>query len=239
MSGESNSQEEVPVNGKGADTNGGGGEGDNASESAETRAAAAAKRAFLEVSDAQKYKQFMLKPPETKKLKASEALSRVKDFLPLLKQSTDKLLVDYKENPDEVNIENVDDEDEHIEMNLALVSEDSDDSDDDDEDEEDEEDESSDEDESEEETSEEGEGDDDTVTKKPRKKDGDQYLDLDLGFKVKDPSKIEKLKLPTTSKMASGKRPLIQIIDQNTADDDDDDDGQEDDSDHSDHEEAK
>lgn len=201
----------------------------SAAEAAATEgneARAAAKRAFLEVSDqAQKYKQFMLKPLETKKLKASETLSRVKDFLPLLKQSTDKLLDEFKANPDELNIENVDEEDEHIEMNLAVVSEDSDDSDDDeDQYEEEESDDDEDEEDSDEEgpPDEEGDDDDDTVTKKPKMKD-DQYLDLDLGFKVKDPAKLDKLKLPSTSK-ATGKKPLIQIIDPKTADDNGDDD---------------
>lgn len=109
------------------------------------------KRNFLEVNDLQKYKQFVLKPLDTtKKFKPSETLSKVKDFLPLLRESTNKLLTDFKEKPDEINIENVDDEDEHIEMNLAMVSDDDDDSDED-EDEDDEEEDDDDDDDDEEE----------------------------------------------------------------------------------------
>ena len=93
---------------------------------------AASKRAYLEVNESvDKYKSFILKQLETKRLKSSETLSRVRDFLPLFKESTSKLLDTFKENPDELNIENVQEDEEHIEMNLAVVSDDSDDSDDD------------------------------------------------------------------------------------------------------------
>ena len=98
------------------------------------------KRAFLEISELDKYKNLLInKPFETKKLKSSDALDRVKQFLPSLKASTDKLLLDFKENPSNFDIENCENDDNFIEMNLQFVKEsdsenDSDDCEDDDED---------------------------------------------------------------------------------------------------------
>lgn len=152
------------------------------------------KRAYLEVNNIEKYKQFVLKPLETKRFKASETLSKVRDFLPLFKQTTDKLLNDFKENPDGVNIENVDEEDEHIEMNLALVAQsdsDSDDLDDSDEDEENSDEESS------------SSNNNDTSI--------NSLNDLNLGFDVKDPNKLTGLKLTKSSKSKS--KQLIKMID--------------------------
>lgn len=151
------------------------------------------KRTFLEVNNAEKYKQFMLKPIETKRFKSSETLSRVRDFLPLLKQSTEKLMEDFKQNPDDVNIEKVDEEDEHIEMNLALVAQSESDSDEEDEEEED----------SDEEEDEESENE-----------SSNSLDDLQLGFKVKDPNRIKKLKLSAQSELKA-KNGLIQVIESN------------------------
>jgi hypothetical protein len=93
------------------------------------------KRPYLEVNEANTYKSFLLKPFETKRLKTSDALEKVKQFLPSLKESTDKLIDDNKDDMQRINIENIDDKsDQIIEMNLAFVSdsEDTDDADDDD-----------------------------------------------------------------------------------------------------------
>lgn len=149
----------------------------------------AAKRGYLEVNEAGKYKSLLLKPLETKKMKPSEVMSRVREFLPMFKESTAKLFDENKDNLDALNIENVEDDEDHIEMNLALIPDDSDDSDD------------SDEQEYEEEESEKSENE--------SEEDSDDLGDtLQLGFKVKDPSKINKLK---TSSNKLGKD-MIQVI---------------------------
>jgi hypothetical protein len=154
------------------------------------------KRNFLEVNDLDKYKNLLLnKPFETKRLKPSEALDRVRQFLPNFKQSTEKLLDEHKERPDEVNIENVEDEAEHIEMNLALIPESGSDSNEDDSDEE------------EEEEDDEEESENEGPESSPNSVD-----DLKLGFKARDPNRIKKLKLGTGSKAAKA-RNMIQIID--------------------------
>ena len=143
------------------------------------------KRAF----EVDKYKNFLLKPLETKRLKPSEALSKVRDFLPLLKESTSRLMDDFKLNPDAVNMENVaDDEEQHIEMNLAYVLEsessgsDSEDSDSDSED------------------------DDELEEEEGATTD---LASIGLGIKVKDSSQIS-LKL---SAGTSGKKPMIKLLD--------------------------
>lgn len=150
------------------------------------------KRTFLAANpkpDIEKYKNFLIKPLETKRLKPSETLSKVRDFLPLLKDSTSKLLEDFKENPDSVNIENVGEDEQHIEMNLAYVTESESDSSD--ESEESEEQESD-------KNSEEGSLDESALT------------DVGLGFKVKDPSLVN-LRLATSVKTKM--KPLIKMID--------------------------
>lgn len=150
------------------------------------------KRAWLEVNNIDKYKPFMINKLETKRFKPSSTLSKVRDFLPMLKQSTDKLLEEYKENPDKVNIENVDDEDEHIEMNLALVAQSDSDSD---------------------EQEELQESDNDESDSNSNAGSSDNSIDnLDLGFKVKDPNKIKKLKLD--SKKTPIRKDLIQVVDE-------------------------
>ena len=152
-----------------------------------------AKRTFLEVNNAEKYKQFMLKPLETKRFKPSEALSKVRDFLPILKDSTTKLLDEFKQNPDLLNIENVGEDEEHIEMNLAMVSESegsSNDSDSEEDDEDIEQDEESSHDE------------DHSKNSSP-----DPLEDFNLGFKVKIAS--NELKMPKTK----AKKPFIKMID--------------------------
>ena len=193
--------------------------------------ASGTKRTFLEVNNVEKYKQFLIKPLETKRLKPSDTLDKVRQFLPMLKESTSKLLDDFKANPDKLNIENVEDEDgQHIEMNLALVSEsesgsendDDEDENDDDESNEDENasnknklkkylnlfneidgDEDSDEDDDEEEESDV----DETESLEPNPLD-----DLQLGFKVKDPNEIRKLKTGLELNGKKSKRNLIKLI---------------------------
>lgn len=156
------------------------------------------KRAWLEVNNIEKYKPFLIDKLETKRFKPSSTLSKVRDFLPMLKQSTDKLLEEHRENPDQVNIENVEDDDEHIEMNLALVAQSGSDSDSDENEENDEE--------------------------NQFDSDSSENLadDINLGFKFKDPSKIKKLKLD--SKKTPIRKDLIQVVDdsseQNTPEDD-------------------
>ncbi|RNA22012.1 hypothetical protein BpHYR1_046538 [Brachionus plicatilis] len=145
------------------------------------------KRAWLEVNKIEKYKPFLINKLETKKFKPSSTLSKVRDFLPMLKQSTDKLLEEYKENPDQVNIENVDDEQEHIEMNLALVAQSDSDSD-------------------EQEESEGSEGQNESGSDSS----ADSIDDLNLGFKVRDPNKVKKLNLD--SKKTPIRKDLIQVV---------------------------
>jgi hypothetical protein len=167
------------------------------------------KRNYLEIgNNLEKYKSFMLKSQETKRFKPSDALLKVKEFLPILKSSTDQLLTQFKDNPDQVNIENVEDEDEHIEMNLALVSDSDDDEDSDEYDEiESEEDEgSSDED------KESNESDEEEAEKTEEENKLDQ---LNLGFKVKVPS--QQIKIFNSKK--SKKPNLISVL-HNTTDED-------------------
>jgi hypothetical protein len=153
------------------------------------------KRNYLEISELDKYKNLLIKKPlETKKFKPSEALDRVRQFLPNFMQSTDKLLDEHKDNPAGVSIEDVTDESEqHIEMNLALIPESDSDSDDEDSDEDEDEDE---------EESENGD-----VESSPNSVD-----DLQLGFKARDPNKIKRLKLNTGVSKKPNVR-LIQVID--------------------------
>lgn len=148
------------------------------------------KRAWLEVNNVEKYKPFLIEKLETKRFKPSSTLSKVRDFLPMLKQSTDKLLEEHRENPDQVNIENVDEENEHIEMNLALVAQSDSDSESDDK-----------------EDSEENDEDNSSDSGS-----SENVLDeINLGIKCKDPSKIKKLKLD--SKKTPIRKDLIQIVD--------------------------
>lgn len=92
----------------------------------------AIKRSMLEINEADKYKSFMLKQLETKKFKPSDALDRVKQFLPDFKAANEKLLTEAKENPSQVDIENCENDEQVIEMNLAFVPEGDSDSDSDD-----------------------------------------------------------------------------------------------------------
>ena len=144
----------------------------------------------------------MLKPLETKRFKPSEALSKVRDFLPILKDSTAKLLDEFKQNPDLLNIENVGEDEEHIEMNLAMVSESEGSSDDNDSEED-----------------EDIEQDVESSFEKETSKNSspNPLEDLNLGFKVKIPS--NELKMPK-SKV---KKPFIKMIDNKEEDGDDDD----------------
>lgn len=169
----------------------------------------ASKRAYLDVKESvDKYKPFMLKQLETKKFKPSEALNKVRDFLPFFKESTNKLLDAFKENPNELNIENVQEDEEHIEMNLAVVSESESDEDDDDEDEEDDDDDEDDEDEGEYDEDEESSDNEDSVNSK------NPLNAINLDIKVKDKTKLTKIKL---SKSNSNK-PMITLLDKNEED---------------------
>lgn len=105
----------------------------NSEESTSNEDQPPVKRAFLEISELDKYKNLLInKPFETKKLKTSDTLNRVKQFLPSLKESTDKLLEAFKENPSNFDIENCENDDNIIEMNLQFVKESDSDSDSDD-----------------------------------------------------------------------------------------------------------
>jgi hypothetical protein len=160
------------------------------------------KRSYLEINETvNKYKPFMLKQLETKKLKPSETLSKVRDFLPLLKESTSKLLDAFKENPDELNIENVQEDEEHIEMNLAVVSE-SEDSDDE-----------SDQEDEEEET------DTDDETEESNESNPLEQIDLDI--KVTDKTKMNKIKLTKNKKVNKPMIKIVNDIDQQQDDSDD------------------
>ena len=178
------------------------------------------KRPYLEVNSAEKYKQFVIKPIETKPLKPSATLDRVRQFLPLMKESTNKLLDQFKSNPEEVNIENVEEEDEHIEMNLALVS-DSGESDEDEEEEDDDDGSKSNKLKSYLDLLSGKGGDDDDESDSDEEDDDDgspnPLDDLNLGFKVKDPSKITSLKTTIQDgkheyKKNKHKKQLIKII---------------------------
>jgi hypothetical protein len=110
----------------------------NSEESTSNEDQPPVKRAFLEISELDKYKNLLInKPFETKKLKTSDTLNRVKQFLPSLKESTDKLLEAFKENPSNFDIENCENDDNVIEMNLQFVKESDSDSDSDDDDDDD------------------------------------------------------------------------------------------------------
>lgn len=150
----------------------------------------ASKRQYLEVNNAETVKKLLVKPTEIKRVKPSETLAKVREFLPLLKESTSRLMDEFKANPERVDIENVEEGDEHIEMNLALMPQGDSDSDSDD----GEEDESEDEEETE-------ESDDETNS---------DLEELELGFKVKDPNRLKKLKLAKTS--SGTKKSLISEI---------------------------
>jgi hypothetical protein len=169
------------------------------------------KRTFLEVNDIEKYKKFLVKPLETKKFRPSEALSRVRDFMPLFKESTDKLLDEHKANPEVLNIENVQEDEEHIEMNLALIPDESDEEDSD----ELEEDERSDSN-----SNETSSSDDYNEENENNETSSSSVEDINLGFKVKNVNKLKKLKLSTqdSSKSKTNKN-MIQII-QNQEEDD-------------------
>ena len=161
------------------------------------------KRSYLEINETvNKYKPFMLKQLETKKLKPSETLSKVRDFLPLLKESTSKLLDAFKENPDDLNIENVQEDEEHIEMNLAVVSE-SEDSDD----------------ESDQEDEEEEETDTDDETEESNESNPLEQIDLDI--KVTDKTKMNKIKLTKNKKVNKPMIKIVNDIDQQHDDSDD------------------
>jgi hypothetical protein len=161
------------------------------------------KRSYLEINETvNKYKPFMLKQLETKKLKPSETLSRVRDFLPLLKESTSKLLDAFKENPDELNIENVQEDEEHIEMNLAVVSE-SEDSDD--------------------ESDQEDEDETDTDDETEESNESNPLEQIDLDIKVTDKTKMNKIKLTKNKKVNKPMIKIVNDIDQQQNDDDSDD----------------
>lgn len=153
------------------------------------------KRCFLDVnpnSDLNKYKQLLLNPIETKRFKPSEALSKVRDFLPQMKESTIKLMNDYKEKPDLVNMENVEEGEKHIELNLAYVLESDTD-------------ENSDYDDLNKETS----SSDSSSESDSESNNSPSGIDsIGLGFKVKEPSGIS-LKIEKNSKK---KKPLIKMI---------------------------
>ncbi len=155
----------------------------------------ASKRSYLEVNETvDKYKSFMLKKLETKRLKSSETLSRVRDFLPLFKESTSKLLDTFKENPDDLNIENVQEDEEHIEMNLAVVSESSDSEDSDDDEVEDNDNQS---------TDEESDVEEDSLN---------NLDEINLGIKVSSSTGLKKLKLASNSNNKNNKKPMINIL---------------------------
>jgi len=99
------------------------------SESEASTSQQAIKRSLLEINETDKYKSFMLKQLETKKLKPSDALDRVKQFLPDFKAANEKLLTEAKENPSQIDIENCENDEQVIEMNLAFVPEGDSDSD--------------------------------------------------------------------------------------------------------------
>ena len=121
--------------------------------------------------------------------------------MPLFKESTSKLLDTFKENPDELNIENVQEDEEHIEMNLAVVSE-SEDSDDE-----------SDQEDEEEET------DTDDETEESNESNPLEQIDLDI--KVTDKTKMNKIKLTKNKKVNKPMIKIVNDIDQQQDDSDD------------------
>ncbi|XP_031552296.1 uncharacterized protein C12orf45 homolog [Actinia tenebrosa] len=65
-------------------------------------------------------------PPQTFKLQKSSVLDRVHNFLPLMAEADQKLKQDMASLPaGALNIENVDDDEAHVEMSLAVVENDS------------------------------------------------------------------------------------------------------------------
>ena len=158
------------------------------------------KRSLLEVDQgsfeaANKYKKFMMlkQPLETKRLEPSATLSKIKDFLPFLKESTDKLMTEYKLNPDLVNMEsNVDEDEQHIEMNLAYVPESDSES----------------EEETEEESDEESEGE---AGGEENDEGVSGLKEIGLGFTVKDPNN-KKLRLAMSGRVKAKNRPVIEVI---------------------------
>ena len=194
------------------------------------------KRTFLEVNNVEKYKSFLIKPLETKRVKPSDTLDRVRQFLPMLKESTNKLLDEFKADPDRVNIENVDEEaEQHIEMNLALVPDsNTDDSDEDEDEEDDDEDEAKsshqnklskylsllkeggDEDEDEDDGDDDEESSEEDSDKETTGSESNPLDALGLGFKVTNPDEIRKLKTSVSDALnGSGQkksRPLIKVI---------------------------
>ena len=177
----------------------------------------ASKRNFLEVNNTEKYKQFLIKPFETKRLKQSDTLDKVRQFLPMLKESTNKLLDDFKANPEKLDIENVEDEDDqHIEMNLALVPDSGSDEESDNDDESDDDHDS---------TNKNklnkymsllngnNESDDDDDEEEEDESSEPNPLDeLKLGFKVDNPNEIKKLKTSLNQSENKSKRNLIKVI---------------------------
>jgi hypothetical protein len=179
------------------------------------------KSTLLEVNNMDKYKSFLINKPETQAMKPSEALSRVRQFLPMLKESTDKLLEEYKDKPDELNIENVGEEDEHIEMNVAFVPEgSSDDDEDEDEDEDDDTEEEEDEVESEDELDESSYADQDEQNQIKRKHSNqkeesnspDPLDELGLGFKYNTKLKLKLNPNDENFKNKKLKKNLIQEV---------------------------
>lgn len=169
------------------------------------------KRSFLEVSEIDKYKNFLIKqqPLETKRFKPSDTLDKVRQFLPMLKESTEKLLNEYKEDPSKVDIENCENDENVIEMNLQFVcnSSNSGESDDDDEEEEEEDDD------------EENENDEDvqpgcSTNNKPKEM-------LDLEKLIEKGYKNNEIKISSDS-VFKKKKPLIKIISNNDDDDKED-----------------
>ncbi|KXJ20053.1 uncharacterized protein C12orf45 homolog [Exaiptasia diaphana] len=68
-------------------------------------------------------------PPKTFKVGKSSVLDRVQTFLPLMAEADQKLKEDLQSLPSgSLNIENVKEDQEHVEMSLALVENDYDDS---------------------------------------------------------------------------------------------------------------
>jgi hypothetical protein len=166
------------------------------------------KRTFLEVNNIEKYKQFLIKPLETKRLKQSDTLDRVRQFLPMLKESTNKLLEDFKSNPDKFNIENVEDENgQHIEMNLALMPTNESNSDEDSD-----EDEGADDDNLKNYLKLFNQGDDESDDDEDTASESNSLDEIGLGFKVDNPNDIKKLKT-NGSKLNGKKGQLIKIID--------------------------
>jgi hypothetical protein len=197
-------------------------ENDTQKDEKDETVASTSQNAFLEVNETEKYKQFLIKKSklETKALKPSETFDRLRQFLPMFINSTNQLLEESKKNPENFNIENVDEDDgEHIEMNLQYVKESDSDDDDSDSDDEEEEDDSN----SESESNNSDKSTDETKPSISDKKreilsdededDESEKLKEIVGFKVTDPRRIKKLK---TSLEVKNKKPLIEVIESKT-----------------------